>query len=306
MNYFLENLAVRSDNSILVTVLNHQELWYVPAPDIEYPVDPELLFKFSQPVLGIVEDEPDVFYISCSDIYTWKESYLYRLDLNGWTPGEAVQPDAVLRLPPPLRGLNGSCVIAPGVILLADSWAGLIWRVDVRDGSPRARIWLGHESMAYIPKIYYGRIQYPGVNGIQYSQKLSYLYYTTSANRLFMRVKVDPVSLDPIGDVEVVSGGRFDDFWIDQDAGLAYMASHTLNTIDRLALEPREDGGEIPSVANNPFGDELIGPSAGHWGRGPDEYGRVAFVTTDGGTATPPPGGVRPATVVRVVFTAGS
>jgi hypothetical protein len=26
-NYFLENLAVRADNSILVTALNHKELW---------------------------------------------------------------------------------------------------------------------------------------------------------------------------------------------------------------------------------------------------------------------------------------
>ena len=31
-HYFLENLAVRSDNSVLVTVLNHNELWYVPFP----------------------------------------------------------------------------------------------------------------------------------------------------------------------------------------------------------------------------------------------------------------------------------
>jgi hypothetical protein len=29
-NYFLENLVVRSDNSILITALNHKELWYVP------------------------------------------------------------------------------------------------------------------------------------------------------------------------------------------------------------------------------------------------------------------------------------
>jgi hypothetical protein len=29
-NYFLENLVVRSDNSILITALNHTELWYVP------------------------------------------------------------------------------------------------------------------------------------------------------------------------------------------------------------------------------------------------------------------------------------
>jgi hypothetical protein len=34
----LENLAVRADGSILVTVLNHKQLWYVPAPDGGPPV----------------------------------------------------------------------------------------------------------------------------------------------------------------------------------------------------------------------------------------------------------------------------
>ena len=39
-NYFLENLAVRSGNSVLVTVLNHQELWHVPASNHEQTVEP--------------------------------------------------------------------------------------------------------------------------------------------------------------------------------------------------------------------------------------------------------------------------
>ena len=68
-NYFLENLAVRSDNSVLVTVLNHNELWYVPSSNDEQPVEPQLLSTFSRPAMGIVEVEPDVFYISASDIY---------------------------------------------------------------------------------------------------------------------------------------------------------------------------------------------------------------------------------------------
>jgi len=121
-----------------------------------------------------------------------------------------------------------------------------------------------------------------------------------------MRVKVDPISFNPVGEVEVVGGGRFDDFWIDEDAGCAYLASHSLNTIDRLALEPGENGTEILSVAGHPFNGELIGPSAGHWGRGREEYGRVAFLTTDGGTATPPPGGPRPAKVIKIESHAGS
>jgi sugar lactone lactonase YvrE len=254
--------------------------------------------------MGIVETQPDIFYVSASDIYTWTESRLYRLDLNGWRPGQAIRPEAVLRFPQPNRGLNGSCVVAPGIILLADSWAGLIWRVDLADagGQARTRVWLEHDSMSYLPKLYYDRIQLPGINGLQYSPKRGYLYYSASAKQLFMRVKVDPVAFNPAGDVEVVGSGRFDDFWIDQDAGYAYLAGHTLNTIDRLTLEPGESTREILHVAGHPFNDELVGPSAGRWGRGREEYGRVAFLTTDGGTATPPPGGARPARVLKAEF----
>ena len=302
-NYFLENLAVRGDDSVLVTVLNHNQLWFVPASNNGQPVEAELLFTVPHPAMGIVEVDPDVFYVSVSDIYTWKESYLYRLDLNGWKPGQAVRPESVLRFPEPIRGLNGSCVLAPGIMLLADSWSGLIWRADLHvDGKPKPSVWLEHASMGYVPTLYYDRIQLPGINGIQYSPKLGYVYYTATAKQLFMRVKVDPVSFNPVGDVEIVANGRFDDFWIDQDAGFAYMARHTPNTIGRLALDPRENGSEIPNVAGNPFTDQFIGPSAGHWGRGREEYGRVAFVTTDGGTATPPPGGARPAKVIKAEF----
>ena len=53
-HYFLENLAVRSDNSVLVTVLNHQELWYVPASNDQQPVEPQLLFTFSHPASAFI------------------------------------------------------------------------------------------------------------------------------------------------------------------------------------------------------------------------------------------------------------
>jgi hypothetical protein len=96
-NYFLENLAVRSDNSVLVTALNHKELWYVPPSSNGIQVEPQLLYTFPQFAMGIVEAEPDVFYISTSDIYTSHESSLHRLDLRGWVPGNAVTPESVLR-----------------------------------------------------------------------------------------------------------------------------------------------------------------------------------------------------------------
>ena len=45
-NYFLENLAVRVDNSVLVTALNHKEMWYVPPSPNGIALDPQLLFAF--------------------------------------------------------------------------------------------------------------------------------------------------------------------------------------------------------------------------------------------------------------------
>ena len=45
-HYFLENLAVRFDGSILVTALNKKELWYVPSPNDDLPLTPVLTHTF--------------------------------------------------------------------------------------------------------------------------------------------------------------------------------------------------------------------------------------------------------------------
>jgi len=47
------------------------------------------------------------------------------------------------------RELAGSCLVGVDIIFLADSFAGLIWRVDLptNGGAPVARVWLQHESM---------------------------------------------------------------------------------------------------------------------------------------------------------------
>jgi hypothetical protein len=301
--YFLENLAIRGDNSILVTVLNHKELWYIP-PSANGPVAPLLLFTFAQPALGIVEVEPDIFYICTSNVYSSHESFLHRLDLRDWAPGMSVSPEAVLEFPEAVRALNGSCMIAPNIMLVADSIAALIWRIDLPSdgGKITARVWLKHDSMAYDP---HGPMpDQPGVNGVRYAPKSNYLYYTSTAKKLFMRVRVDPDTRDPVGNPEFVTGGMmYDDFCIDENAGVAYVTTHRQNTIERVSLEPSENSGVRRCAAGEPLTEQLIGPSSGAWGRGPGEYGRVAYFLTDGGTkALKADQIVRPARVLRVEF----
>jgi hypothetical protein len=299
--YFLENLVVREDNSVLVHVANKKELWYVPPADGSTRVSPALLHTYQENAGGMVELEPDVFLLLTGNVYTTHESFLHRLDLRHWKPGSPISPKLVCQFPERARGVNGFCLIAPRVALVADCFAGLIWRIDIpEDGAaPSIRVWLEHESMGYFP----GKMkpEQPGVNGVRYAAKTHYLYYSATAKKLFMRVLVDPKTLDPAGDPELIVAGRMgDDFLIDEDAEVVYLTTHRQNTIDVVSMDPGLNSGFTQSVAGDPFTPELIGPSAGAWRRGPGDLGRVAYFTTDGGTASPPPDGPTPAKLLRV------
>jgi hypothetical protein len=63
MHFFLENIALRGDNSMLITVVTRNELYYVPPPSRTGPVEPVLLHTFGEMVTGIAELAGDVFVI---------------------------------------------------------------------------------------------------------------------------------------------------------------------------------------------------------------------------------------------------
>ena len=301
--YFLENLAVRADNSVLITAMNHKELWYVPPASEKGEVEAICLHTFDTPTTGLAEIEPDVFLMLAGNLYTTHESFIHKIDLRGWSPGEPVRPELFCRFPSEARGLNGCCLLKPGVLLVADCFAGLIWRVDFeQDGSaPTISVWARHDSMGYYP----GKMkpEQPGVNGIRYASKTHFIYYTATAKKLFMRIPVDPKSLDAAGEPEIVVTGRMgDDFCIDEDTGVIYLATHRQNTIDVISMDPGLNSGFPQSVAGEPFTEALIGPSGGAWGRQPGQQGRTAFFIMDGGTASPPPGGPQTAKLLRVDF----
>jgi hypothetical protein len=308
-HFFLENLAVRADGSILVTVLNHKQLWYVPAPNGGQPVTPALVHTFDQLALGIVEAEPDIFYVSTAKA---EGAALERFDMLGWVPGAPVKHTRVMTFDRP-AGLNGSCLLAPRVILLADSLAGLIWRVDLaEDGlTATASVWLQHHTMApdLDNRLTSPMGPQPGINGIRYAARTNVAYYTCSAQKLFVRVAVDPATHTPMGEPDVVAADiTNDDFCLDENAGVAYLTTHTDNTIVRVPIEPGSGGATRSVVAGDPFTEQLVGPSSAAWARGPADYGRIAYVTTDGGHAAieyhraGTDGIIRPAQVVRAQF----
>jgi hypothetical protein len=302
--YFLENLAVRADGSVLITAVLQKELWCVSNPELGTEVPPVLVHTFEHPVTGIVEVDPDVFIVSMTEGYTSHESHLARIDLTDWTPGDPVTLEIIFTFDDRVRALNGSCLLGPGVMLAADCFAGFIWRIDLGPGarSATARIWLAHDTMAYDPDSEVAPPPQPGVNGVHYGPKTGYLYYTSTAQKVFMRVAVDPATLDPAGGAEFVAAiDNADDFCIDEAAGFAYVTRHRANTFDRVPLQPRH-GSEVRHLAGDPYNDALVGPSSAAWGRGPGDHGRLAYLTTDGGTTAPPDGVVRNAALLRVAL----
>jgi hypothetical protein len=305
--YSLGYLAVRRDGSILVTEAMHQELWYIPPVDPRTRAGPVLVHTFDQAVSGLVETQPDVFHISTSNGQRAHESFLHRLDLRRWNPGEPVRAETVLQFGDPATSLAGSCLLAPGVILLADPLAGFIWRVDLPagHGNATARVWLQHETMRCDPGSPLVLPQ-PGIKSVRYAARTGYLYYTSTARKLFMRVPVDPSSHDPAGvPGRIASSVMADDFCLDEDADVAYLTMHQQNAIERVPLQA--DGNARQIVAGEPFDEQLVGPSSAAWGRRRGDYGQIAYVTTDGGLAAPPTDDiVRPARLLQAELPARS
>jgi hypothetical protein len=249
--YFLENLAVRADGSVLITTVLQKELWLVPRQEPAAEVSPVLVHTFDYLVMGIVEAEPDVFIVCVTDGYASHRSYLARVDLNGWTPGDPLSPEIIYTFDDRAGALNGACLLGPGVLAIADCFAGLIWRVDLDDGGRHAtaQVWLADDTMAFDPDSEVAPPPQPGVNGVRYGPKTGYLYYTSTAQKVFMRVPVDPATLDPAGHAQFVAAiDLTDDFCLDEEAGFAYVTRHRGNTLDRVPPEPRH-GSEVRRVA---------------------------------------------------------
>jgi hypothetical protein len=196
-------------------------------------------------------------------------------------------------------------------MLFSDCVEGLIWRVDLSDDGLHAtpQVWLKHDSMAAgggRPPVKFSatmEVPFPGINGLRYGPKTKYVYYTTSSLELFMRVAVDSATHEPMGKPEHIADvPSVDDLCLDEDTGVAYLARHPDHIIERQPLKSDASGIER-AMAGDPFNDKLIGPTSIDWGRMPGDYGRVAYITTDGGTVKLAPDGVlRPARLMRIEF----
>ena len=169
---------------------------------------------------------------------------------------------------PAAQFLNGMTVLdTNGTILVADSGAGAVYRVDTNTGA--------HALVLADPLMQpaAGAPYQLGINGIRIRD--GYLYFTSSTQGLFVRI---PIHADgsAAGAAEVVaSPGSVDDFTFGR-GGDAYIATNVGNTL--LEVTPV---GDATVLAGNINSSALAGATSAHLGRTAADSS-ILYITTDG------------------------
>lgn len=261
----VENLAVRTNGNILITLLYEAEIHEINPTQSGSGNATKLVHSFddSTRVNGISELSPDVFAISANHDTVWI------MDLNG---GGDAQVSKVVTIPD-ASFLNGVATLdsAAGTILVADSTAGVIWLVNTSTGEFSDG--LQDVTMAPPANSSSGGLSL-GANGVKYRD--GYVYYTNTGRKLFCRVKIDPTTGNATGPYEtIVEGFAGDDFALIDDA--AFVASGSSNAIEKIFFN-----GTQELVAGGSGSTDVAGATSAMFGVTENDAD-VLYVTTSGG-----------------------
>jgi sugar lactone lactonase YvrE len=177
--------------------------------------------------------------------------------------------------------LNGMTLLQPGVFLVTDSTAGLVWRIDTQNQT--ATIWLQDESLR--PQTPESR--FPGANGIKVFEGAAYV--SNSDRRQIVRV---PIQADgTAGQPELFASDTvIDDFTFSED-GTLYFATHPTNTVAALCRD-----GSRYVIAEAAQG--VVGSTAVAFGIEGDR--NHLYVVGNGGVFAPLNGSLQPAKLVQL------
>lgn len=181
-------------------------------------------------------------------------------------------PDAIF--------LNGLTRLTENLYLIADSYQGAIWELNIAQSS--VRIWLEHPLLARSN----AENATPAVNGLKIFDNV--LYASNTQNAQIIRI---PIQADhQPGEPEIfVQNVNIDDFAFDK-AGNLYGTTHVFNSVVKIAPD-----GNVTTIAQAEQG--MAGTTAVAFGKSADHLTHL-YVVTNGGMSFPPPTGIESAKVV--------
>lgn len=267
----IENSILRPNGHLLLTTFNNGSL-YTLNPSCPTP-KAELIARFPgvTAISGISAIGADKYAVvgGIRGSYHYTNETVFTLELSHDGTHPVIKATTQI---PEASLLNGMAPLPsqPGVVLIADSRVGCLFRVDTTTGD--AKIAFTHEALAAPTNA-----SMPiGINGLKVAGR--YAFFTNSARNTFARI---PLAEDGevVGDVEIIArldppktGDDWDDFAIDA-SGTAYLAQPE-NALARVS----SDGKQV-TVAGGGNSTALDGPTSVNLA----EDGRIAYVTTRSG-----------------------
>ena len=268
---WVENLAIRPNGKILpITTTSPLLNELDPATGTLRLVHD--FADYGNAIQGITEITPDAFTLnvltctiatnlSCTpgSLSTWLLDFC---DYGSWDDMPRIRQLATF---PNAGFLNGMAALNSNTVLMADSFLGGIWSLN---------IYTGIKKLVFTDSSMNGTATVAtGINGIRV--RPGWLYFTNSAKGTFNRIAIDLKTGEKAGQSETISSSLSgpDDFEIDDDTGEAYVCNGAADEILRITL----NGGRKRAIA------KLPGLTSARWNV--DQNGKVLYVSDVGGLA---------------------
>jgi hypothetical protein len=305
---FLENLAVRSNGTLLVSNMISGEIIYVDPRHSDPQSTVKVIHDFNSrsditfndeeagnsgygpkyQAEAIVEDlnTPDVFY-TFSGLHGTAETWaIYRIDMRQFDSslsGEQRLPVTKVVDIPEAVWLNGATMIPQtSTILVAESIQGKLIACDVL--TSEVSVWLQDIELGKATD----RPPWPAINGVQYFRK--HIFATISDRATLVRMGIDDKGQYEKGSLRIVAENLTGDDLAFDVQGNAYVATnvaHTILKFPSIGVEPKttQKDGRMRILGGLDKKD-TAGPTAVAFGRGVEDQNCI-YVTTNGGLINP-------------------
>jgi hypothetical protein len=267
VNTFLESIVVTSDNTLFITSHYEGKVFRIGSDAV-----PVTHATVAGKATGLAIAPDGSLLLS-----GWDEQNTCVV----WQISDQGEATVLVSLPDALF-LNGLTRLAEQLYLIADSYRGAIWELNVAQAS--VRIWLEHPLLARAD----AENGVPAVNGLKIFDRV--LYASNTQNAQIVKIPIQP-DHQPGQPHVFVERANIDDFAFDR-AGNLYGTTHVFNSVVKITPDK-----QITTIAQAEQG--MAGTTAVAFGRSERDRTHL-YVTTNGGMSFPPPTGVEPGKVVRL------